>query len=181
MAQNEEYIYKLLESDTTKREAFNIIVKSYSEQLYWKIRYVVLRHEDADDVLQNTFLKAWSNIDTFHKRSKLLTWLYSIAINEALDFLRKSKKHSSCNISDNINISDMLMADEYFDGDKAHALLMQAVSTLPDVQRMVFNLRYFDNMKYSEMSEILKTSEGALKASYHIAVKKISEYLRREE
>lgn len=181
MAQNEDYIYKLLESDTTKCEAFNIIVKSYSEQLYWKIRYVVLRHEDANDVLQNTFMKAWSNIDSFHKKSKLITWLYSIAINEALDFLRKNKKYSFNNSSDDALISDMLMADDYFDGDKAQAFLMQAISTLPEIQRMVFNLRYFENMKYSKMSAILKTSEGALKASYHIAVKKISEYLRHKE
>lgn len=178
MTQNEEYIYKLLESDKTKREAFNIIVRSYSEQLYWKIRYIVLRHEDADDVLQNTFMKAWSNIGTFHKKSKLITWLYSIAINEALDYLRKNKKYTSATVSDDVCISDMLMSDDYFDGDEAQALLMQAISTLPEVQRTVFNLRYFDNMKYSEISEILKTSEGALKASYHIAVKKISEYLR---
>jgi len=181
MVPNEDYIYKLLESDSTKREAFNIIVKSYGEQLYWKIRYVVLRHEDADDVLQNTFLKAWSNIDSFHKKSKLLTWLYSIAINEALDFLRKNKKHTLGCVSEEACVSDALMADEYFDGDRAQALLMEAVSTLPDVQRMVFNLRYFDNMKYSDMSEMLGTSEGALKASYHIAVKKISEYLRHKE
>lgn len=181
MTPNEDYIYKLLESDTTKREAFNIIVKSYSEQLYWKIRYVVLRHEDADDVLQNTFMKAWSNIDSFHKKSKLLTWLYSIAINESLDFLRKKKKHTSGHLYDDVCVSDMLMADEYFDGDRAQALLMEAIATLPDVQRTVFNLRYFDNMKYSEMSSILETSEGALKASYHIAVKKISEYLQHKD
>lgn len=181
MPQNEEYIYKLLESDKTKSKAFDVIVRMYGEQLYWKIRYIVMRHEDADDVLQNTFMKAWNSIDSFHKKSKLITWLYSIAVNEALDFLRKNKNHvSDCN-TEEYNVSDMLMADEYFDGDKAQALLMQAVSTLPDVQRSVFTLKYFDNMKYSEMSVLLNTSEGALKASYHIAVKKISDYLRLEE
>lgn len=181
MPQNEEYIYKLLESDKTKSKAFDVIVRMYGEQLYWKIRYIVMRHEDADDVLQNTFMKAWNSIDGFHKKSKLITWLYSIAVNEALDFLRKNKNHVlGCN-TEEYNVSDMLMADEYFDGDKAQALLMQAVSTLPDVQRTVFTLKYFDNMKYCEMSALLNTSEGALKASYHIAVKKISDYLRLEE
>lgn len=180
MTQNEDQIYELLSSDVTKREAFGIIVRSYSEQLYWKIRHIVLKHEDADDVLQNTFLKAWNNIDSFHKKSKLLTWLYSIAINEALDYLRKNKKHIHTT-NDDICLADQLVADDYFDGDEAQALLIQAISTLPDVQRTVFNMKYFDNMKYSEMSIILKTSEGALKASYHIAVKKISDYLRLKE
>lgn len=181
MAQNEDFIYKLLESDKTRREAFDIIVRSYSEQLYWKIRYIVLRHEDADDVLQNTFLKAWNNIGTFHKKSKLITWLYSIAINEALDYVRKNKKYTLGAVSDDSGGTEMLVADEYFDGDEAQTLLMQAISRLPEVQRTVFNLRYFDNMKYSEISAILDTSEGALKASYHIAVKKISEYLHLKE
>ena len=158
-----------------------MIVKSYSECLYWKIRYIVLTHEDADDVLQNTFLKAWNNIGSFHGKSKLSTWLYSIAINEALDNLRKSKNSLKVCAPDNVSVAGKLMADEYFDGDEAQALLMQAVATLPDVQRTVFNLRYFDNMKYSEISSILKTSEGALKASYHIAVKKIFEYFHLHE
>ena len=149
--------------------------------LYWKIRYIVLTHEDADDVLQNTFLKAWKNIDSFKGKSKLQTWLYSIAINEALDYLRKNKNTSISNESNGISIADKLMADEYFNGDEIQAMLMQAVATLPEVQRTVFNLRYFNNMKYSEISAMLNTSEGALKASYHIAVKKISEYFHLHE
>ena len=173
MAEIDEQICKLLASENTRLKAFEMIVKSYSECLYWKIRCIVLTHEDADDVLQNTFLKAWSNIDSFHGKSKLSTWLYSIAINEALDNLRKSKNA--------LKVGGKLLADEYFDGDEAQALLMQAVAMLPDVQRTVFNLRYFDNMKYSEMSAVLNTSEGALKASYHIAVRKISEYLHLHE
>ena len=181
MTENEEHICRLLASDTTKHKAFEMIVKSYSECLYWKIRYIVLTHEDADDVLQNTFLKAWNNIGSFHGKSKLSTWLYSIAINEALDNLRKSKNSLKVGAPDNVSVAGKLMADEYFDGDEAQALLMQAVATLPDVQRTVFNLRYFDNMKYSAISSLLKTSEVALKASYHMAVKKISEYFQSNE
>ncbi len=181
MDKSEDKICKLLASESTKRKAFEMIVKSYGECLYWKIRYIVLTHDDANDVLQNTFLKAWNNIDSFHGKSKLLTWLYSIAINESLDYLRRNKTEVKANLSDDMSVAKRLMADEYFDGDEIHALLMQAVSTLPDVQRTVFNMRYFDNMKYSEISAILKTSEGALKASYHIAVKKISDYFHLHE
>ncbi len=181
MALNEDIIYKMLASDSTKRKAFNAIVKLYSERLYWKIRYIVLSHEDANDVLQNTFLKAWNNIDTFHNKSRLFTWLCSIAINEALDYLRKNRNNTTVDIAETPSVSKSLMADEYFDGDEAHALLLEAVAKLPDVQRTVFNLKYFDNMKYSEISEILNTSEGALKASYHIAVKKISDYFHLHE
>ncbi|WP_298453641.1 sigma-70 family RNA polymerase sigma factor [uncultured Prevotella sp.] len=181
MALNEDIIYKMLASDSTKRKAFNAIVKLYSERLYWKIRYIVLSHEDANDVLQNTFLKAWNNIDTFHNKSKIFTWLCSIAINEALDYLRKNRNNTTVDIAETPSVSKNLLADEYFDGDEAHALLLEAVSKLPDVQRTVFNLKYFDNMKYSEISEILNTSEGALKASYHIAVKKISDYFHLHE
>lgn len=155
-----------------------MIVSQYSESLYWQIRRIVLNHDDADDVLQNVFLKAWNNFDSFQNKSKISTWLYRIAINEALDFLRKQKKNISVNAEENVTVSNRLMADEYFDGEQAQALLQEAVALLPDVQRVVFNLRYFDEMKYSEISRLLNTSEGALKASYHIAVSKISEYLR---
>ena len=140
-----------------------------------------MSHDDANDVLQNTFLKAWGNIDSFKGKSKLLTWLCTIAINESLDFLRKNKNTLAADPDDGSGVAARLMADEYFDGDEVHAMLMQAVSTLPDVQRTVFNLRYFDNLKYSEISAMLNTSEGALKASYHIAVKKITDYFHLHE
>lgn len=153
-----------------------MIVRQYSEPLYWKIRRIVLTHEDADDTLQNTFMKAWTSISSFRSQSKLSTWLYSIAIHEALDHVRRQKRVGELT-SDDMSVAHKLMADDYFDGTEAQALLAEAVATLPEVQRTVFNLRYFDNMKYSEMSEILNTTEGALKASYHIAVKKISEYI----
>ena len=143
--------------------------------LYWKIRNIVQDHDDANDVLQNTFLKAWQGLGEFHSKSKVSTWLYRIAVNESLDHLRKQK--SKVSADEDISVANRLLADNFFDGDEAQALLQEAIAQLPDVQRTVFTLRYYDNMKYSEMSILLKTSEGALKASYHIAVKKIHDYL----
>lgn len=143
--------------------------------LYWKIRNIVQDHDDANDVLQNTFLKAWQGLGEFHSKSKLSTWLYRIAVNESLDHLRKQK--SKVSADKDISVANRLLADNFFDGDEVQALLQEAIAQLPDVQRTVFTLRYYDNMKYSEMSILLKTSEGALKASYHIAVKKIHDYL----
>lgn len=153
-----------------------MVVRQYSEQLYWQIRRIVLTHEDANDVLQNTFIKAWGCLDNFRYESKLYTWLYRIAINESLDFIRKQKAAVAVD-NESLSVANQLMADEYFDGDKAEAKLQEAIAMLPDVQRLVFCMRYYDEVKYSEMSKILKTTEGSLKASYHIAVKKISEYL----
>lgn len=166
---------------SNKEECFQCNRKAVWRKVVLEIRYIVLCHDDANDVLQNTFLKAWNNIDSFQNKSKLFTWLCSIAINEALDYLRKNKNGSTIDIAEVQSVSKTLMADEYFDGDEAHAMLLEAVATLPDVQRTVFNLKYFNNMKYSEISEILNTSEGALKASYHIAVKKISDYFHLHE
>lgn len=181
MDKSEEHkIISLLTDSKTQRKAFEMVVRQYSEQLYWQIRRIVLTHENANDVLQNTFIKAWSNLDNFRQESKLYTWLYCIAINESLDFVRRMKNMQNIEMDgEAIKISDMLMADKYFDGDEAEAKLQAAIATLPDVQRLVFNMRYYDNIKYSEMSKMLATTEGALKASYHIAVKKISEYLEQ--
>ena len=158
-----------------------MIVDQYSQSLYWKIRSIVLTHEDADDVLQNTFLKAWKSFPTFQGKAKLSTWLYRIAINEALDFLRHQKTAALSSADADLSVANRLLADDYFDGDKSQAVLQEAIATLPDVQRTVFTLRYYDEMKYSEISEILGTSEGALKASYHIAVQKITDYVKRYE
>ena len=132
-------------------------------------------------MLQNTFLKAWKNLPTFEGRSKLSTWLYRIAINEALDFLRRQKATTLASADADLSIANQLMADDYFDGDRSQALLQQAIAMLPDVQRTVFTLRYYDEMKYSEISELLGTSEGSLKASYHVAVQKVTDYLKRNE
>lgn len=158
-----------------------MIVEQYSQSLYWKIRSIVLTHEDADDVLQNTFLKAWKSLPTFQGKAKLSTWLYRIAINESLDFLRRQKTAALSSADADLSVANRLLADDYFDGDKSQAVLQEAIATLPDVQRTVFTLRYYDEMKYSEISEILGTSEGSLKASYHIAVQKITDYVKRYE
>jgi RNA polymerase sigma-70 factor (ECF subfamily) len=174
-------LIKQLKDPKTQRKAFERVVGQYSEQLYWQVRRIVLVHEDADDVLQNTFIKAWNNIENFHGDSKLLTWLSRIAINESLDFMRKKKNHMIVSMDDEGGVASMLMSDNYFDGDETEAQLQEAIAQLPDVQRTVFNLRYYDEMKYSEISKVLNTSEGALKASYHIAVKKISEFFKKRD
>lgn len=179
---DERHISRLLANPATQREAFSEMVREYSEQLYWQVRRIVITHEDADDVLQNTFLKAWNSLDTFRNDAKISTWLYRIAINESLDFIRKKKIRNDVNASaDDTSVANKLLADEYFDGNETEALLQEAIASLPDVQRTVFNLRYFDNMKYSEISRILGTSEGALKASYHIAVRKITDYFNTHD
>ncbi len=179
---SEKEILSMLRNPQTQRQAFGIIVKQYSEQLYWQVRRIVLNHDDADDVMQNALLKAWNSIDTFRSDSKLSTWLYRIAINESLDFVRKNKRITAVSAdNEQAGIANMLLADRYFDGDEAQAKLQAAIALLPDVQRTVFNLRYYDDLKYSEISRMLNTSEGALKASYHIAVKKIAEYLKQHD
>lgn len=164
----------------TQRKGFELMVREYSEQLYWQIRKIVLTHEDTNDVLQNTFLKAWNAIDTFHGEAKVSTWLSRIAINESVDHLRRNKHLVSAG-DDDLSVANNLMADPYFDGSETEAMLQQAIAQLPDVQRTVFTLRYFDDMKYSEISQLTNTSEGALKASYHIAVKKISEFFKSRD
>ena len=173
----------MLQDPHTRREGFAVLVRQYSEPLYWKVRRIVLNHEDANDVLQNAFLKIWNNLDTFQGKSALSTWLYRIAINEALDFVRRQKNVNSATVSteDEPGVAARLMGDDYFDGDEAQARLQEAVARLPEVQRTVFTLKYFDELKYSEISKILDTSEGALKASYHLAAKKITEYLHLGE
>ena len=170
----------LLQYPATRRKGFEVMVRQYSEQLYWQVRRLVITHEDSNDVLQNAFIKAWSSLDSFHGDSKLITWLSRIAINEALDFLRKQKNRPTLSADDiETGIANQLMADEYFDGDEKEAQLQQAIASLPEVQRTVFLLRYYDDMKYSDISKTLGTSEGALKASYHIAVKKITEFFKQ--
>ena len=169
-------------SDSTNlKNAFADIVRQYSEPLYWKIRRIVLNHDDANDILQNVFIKAWSNLDDFQNKSKLSTWLYRIAINESLDFVRKQKTMLTIDADNEGSIANRLMADEYFDGDETQAQLQEAIARLPDVQRLVFNLRYYDEMKYSDISKMLNTSVGALKASYHIAVRKITDYFKNHD
>ena len=183
MELSDKEMIDMLQDPHTRREGFAVLERQYSEPLYWKVRRIVLNHEDANDVLQNAFLKIWNNLDTFQGKSALSTWLYRIAINEALDFVRRQKNVNSATVSteDEPGVAARLMGDDYFDGDEAQARLQEAVARLPEVQRTVFTLKYFDELKYSEISKILDTSEGALKASYHLAVKKITEYLHLGE
>ena len=177
---DERELFTQLKDPKQQRAAFGLIVRQYSEQLYWQIRRIVLTHEDANDVMQNTFLKAWNRLDSFQGESKIFTWLSRIAINESLDFLRRNS-HPTVSTEDESAFSQTLQADPYFDGSEVEAKLQEAIATLPDVQRSVFLLRYYDEMKYSEISQILQTSEGALKASYHIAVKKIVEFFKSRD
>lgn len=179
---DDQQIQQLLQSPDTLRRGFEVMVRQYSEQLYWQVRRIVLTHDDANDVVQNALLKAWNAIATFKGESKLQTWLSRIAINEALDFMRKQKSHPTLSTDDiQLGLANQLMADRYFDGDETEAQLQQAIAQLPDVQKTVFQLRYYDEMKYSEISKVLGTSEGALKASYHIAVKKITDFFHKHD
>lgn len=172
----DDNISELLKTNTEK--AFRIIVDKYSSRLYWHIRRLVILHEDADDALQNTFINAWRSIGNFRSESSLYTWLYTIATNEALTLINKRKRNAAISIDDVGEIfSHSNEGSTYFDGDAAQLKLQNAILQLPDKQRVVFNLKYFDEMPYHEMSKVLDTSEGALKASYHHAVKKIEKIL----
>lgn len=171
-----------LRNPATVRPAFNEVVRIFSEPLYWQIRRMVQNHEDANDLLQNTFLKAWGSLENFRGEAKLSTWLYKIAINESLSFLERERKRQHLSVEDQSDqLAAMAIADEGIDGDKLASDLQKAISTLPEKQRIVFGMKYFDDMKYEEMSEILGTSVGALKASYHLAVKKIENYFKSND
>lgn len=177
MAVNEDLLLQQLRDPKTAQTAFSVLVGEYTEPLYWHLRRMVLDHEDANDLLQNTFIKAWTNIDSFQGNAKISTWLYRIATNEALTFLTKQSNMPSVSIDDDESSPvNQLESDEYFDGDELQVRLQEALKTLPPKQQLVFNMKYFDEMKYEDMSEILGTSVGALKASYHLAVKKIAAY-----
>lgn len=161
-----------------KEAAFTRIMEKYQEKLYWHVRRIVISHDDADDVIQNTFLKVWKNLDRFREDAELFTWLFRIATNEALTLLKKQKRNSLLPWSDYENyLEENLESDEYFSGDVVARKLQRALIRLPEKQRLVFNMKYFEEMKYDEMASILGTSVGALKASYHHAVKKIEKYL----
>jgi len=176
--QNEAKLITQLKSKNSKELAFQTLVKRYKERLYWHIRKIVLSHDDADDILQNTFIKIFRNIDKFKGESKLFTWMYRIATNESITFLNsKAKRNQVSNQDLKDNNLKNLVADVYFDGDEIQFKLQKAIAQLPRIQQLVFNMRYFDDIKYKDMSAILETSEGALKASYHIGVKKIKTYL----
>lgn len=169
-------IFEILNTDLEK--GFRIIVERYSSKLYWHIRRLVILHEDADDALQNTFINAWKNLSGFRNESSLYTWLYTIATNEALTMINKRKKNNTVSLDELANVfSSSLEGNTWFDGDEAQMKLQNAMLTLPEKQRIVFNLRYFEEMPYEDMSHVLNTSVGALKASYHHAVRKIEDFL----
>ena len=178
----DEQISQMLKDPEQRRAAFSTVIHKYQEQLYWQIRKLVIDHEDTSDVLQNTLLKAWQALDSFRADSKLSTWLYTIAHNEAITFLTKKQQELDMTIDDPEGYAmDCVEADKYFDGDEAQQLLLQAIATLPAKQREVFNYSYYDELPYEEISLITGTSVGALKASYHFAVEKISDFLRKKE
>jgi len=163
----------------TKERAFTSIIKKYQEKLYWHVRRMVIDHEDANDVLQNVFIRVWNGLENFREDSQLYTWLYRIATNETLTFLEQQKKRTTVSLSDvESGLSNKIKADKYFDSNKLEWKLQLAIQQLPEKQRIVFQLRYYDEMPYEEMSRVLETSEGALKASYHHAVKKIEDYIK---
>lgn len=175
---DEELIVSFRDS-RQKSSAFKLLVEKYQERLYWHIRRLVVAHADADDVIQNVFIKVWNNLDKFREESNLYTWLYRIATNESLAWIARQKKFSSVSIDDEEGyVIGRLQAERDFDPQKVEWKLQQAIAMLPDKQRTVFNLRYYDEMSYGEMSEVLETSVGALKASYHHAVKKVEDYLK---
>lgn len=178
MVIEEEVLVFQLKQKSTRAKAFEILVDSYKVRLYWHIRRIVLDHDDTDDVLQNTFIKVFRNIEGFNEESKLYTWIYRIATNEALSFIKSNSRKLM--ISDEELMSDKidnLRADVYFEGDEIQLKLQHAIAQLPEKQRLVFNMKYFQELKYEEISEILGTTVGGLKASYHLATKKIEGYL----
>ncbi|SDR86772.1 RNA polymerase sigma-70 factor, ECF subfamily [Gramella sp. MAR_2010_147] len=176
---SEDILVSRLQDSTSSQEAFRELISEYKERLYWHIRNIVKNHDDTDDILQNTFLKVYKNINQFKGDSKLYTWMYRIATNESITFLNKKARRLSITSEELQNkIIDNLESDVYFDGNEIQLKLQKAIATLPEKQQQVFVMKYFEELKYREMSELLDTSEGALKASYHIAAKKIEEYLK---
>lgn len=176
---SEELLVEQLQAPATQASAFQLLVNTYKERLYWHIRRIVLDHDDTDDVLQNTFIKIYRNIKGFKGESKLYSWMYRIATNEALSFIKeKTKKLGITDAQVQEKMINKLESDTYFDGDYIQLQLQKAIATLPEKQKLVFNMKYFEELKYEEISDILETSVGALKASYHLAMKKIESFLK---
>lgn len=176
---DEKLLVAQLKNSDTQEKAFRTLMSIYKERLYWHVRKIVLSHDDADDVLQNTFIKIFKNIHSFKENSKLYSWMYRIATNEAITFINKKAAKQNVDISDlQHKMADELQEDHYYSGDEIQQILQKAIFTLPQKQQLVFNMKYFDEMKYSEISEILETSVGALKASYFHAVKKIEKFIK---
>lgn len=176
---SDDELLALFKDTKSRNYAYNLLVQKYQERLYWHIRKIVIAHEDADDVLQNTFIKIWKGLESFKAESQLYTWMYRIATNESINWLNKKRKRFFVPLVNvERRLTDSLTSDPYFSGDAIQLKLQKAILTLPEKQRLVFNMKYYDEMKYEEIAEILDTSVGALKASYHHAVKKIEQYLK---
>ena len=174
---SDNFIISLFSDSETKTEGFKLLVKKYKEKVYWHVRRIVVSHDDANDVVQNTFIKIWENLDSFHGDSKLYTWIYRIAINESINFINKKKSALFISIDElNENFLDNLKADTNFKGDEIERQLIKAINLLPPKQRLVFYLRYFSNMPYKDIVEVLHTSENTLRSSYHQAMKKIKKF-----
>jgi RNA polymerase sigma factor (sigma-70 family) len=177
---SDDEILKAFRNEATREAAFGMLLKKYQQRLYWQVRRMVFEHDDADDVMQNVLMKVWRHLEKFRNDSSLHTWLYRISTNECLTFIESKKKRTAIPLENDENEDGpqiQVAADPYFNGDDIEAKLQQAIMLLPEKQRIVFNLRYYDEMPYEEMSGILGTSVGALKASYHHAAKKIESFL----
>lgn len=176
---SDDKLLEMFSDENSQSYAFDLIVRKYQERVYWHIRRMVINHEDADDVTQDTFIKAWKGLGNFKKEAQLYTWLYRIATNETITFLNKKRKRFFIPMVDvEEQLSSSLESDQYFSGDEIQLKLQKAILALPEKQRLVFNMKYYDEMKYEEMAQILDTSVGGLKASYHHAVKKIEAYIK---
>jgi len=178
MPAEDSEILKKFADPKTRNEAFNLLLEKYQQKIYWHIRRLVVNHDDADDLVQEVFIKVWKNLAEFRSDSQLYTWLYRIATNESITFLNRQKLKNNVSLDEvGYDLADTLAGSTYFDGDQAQMKLQKALLTLPEKQRLVFNMKYFDDLKYDEISAILGTSVGGLKASFHLAVKKIEQYL----
>ena len=178
---DDDLILEMIRSKDRREQGYRLLMNTYQEPLYWHVRRIVLTHEDADDVVQNVWIKIFKNIERFKGDSKLFTWMYKIATNEALSHIKKMQRKQAVSLDDENSVVRLLKADEYFEGSDIEVQLHAAISQLPEKQKLVFNMRYFDEMSYKDMQKVLGTSIGALKASYHHAVKKIEQFIMQSE
>jgi RNA polymerase sigma factor (sigma-70 family) len=179
---DDEEILSKFRDEKTRNEAFNLLLKKYQQKIYWHVRRMVIDHDDADDLVQDVFIKIWKNLPGFRNDAQLYTWMYRIATNECITFLNKKKQKNNVSLDDvDFSLADTLSSSDQFTGDQIQRKLQDAILTLPDKQRLVFNMKYFDDMKYEEMSDVLGTSVGALKASFHLAVKKIEAFITNSD
>ena len=177
----ESYIIAKISDEATKHYGFNLLVKTYQERVYWHVRKMVIDHDDADDLTQEIFVKIWINLNKFRGDSQLFTWIYRIATNECLTFLKKKKRWSFLKFTDvQDELSSKVDNDHLISGDEIQLKLQKALLKLPDKQRLVFNMRYFEELSFNAIAEITGTSVGALKASYHLAAKKIEGFLNND-